>query len=74
MGGRTRRTTAAEEGGAEEEKKGRGRGKAAEGTRQERLSALTATLKARYPDHIYTGEDYTMAWAVSHGIQAKDPR
>jgi RecA/RadA recombinase len=33
-------------------------------TRQERLSALVTDLRGRYPNRIFTGEDYTMPWAI----------
>lgn len=33
-------------------------------SKRERMSALVTELKGRHPDHIFTGEEYTMPWAV----------
>ncbi len=32
--------------------------------RSTRLGGLVADLRSRYPDNVFTGEDYTMPWAV----------
>jgi len=33
-------------------------------SKSERMSALLADLRGRHPDNIFTGEEYTMPWAV----------